>query len=70
MPLEEFDIEKKAVIERALKACSKVNLTDWEEGFVEDISIQFEKKGYLSEKQLGRLRIIWKERVKDQKEAK
>jgi len=65
--MEASESDKKAVIASALADCCEADLTDWEAGFVENISGQFEKKGFLSQKQLGVLRKIWKERVKEAK---
>lgn len=56
--------EQKKVVAEWFKSIEKtgVNLTKWEEDFVESIKEQFEKRGSLSEKQLEILERIYAEK--------
>lgn len=57
------DDNKKAIIQNYLDTLSRSgNLTKWEEEFVDSVTEQFERRGTLSDKQIGTLEKIYGEK--------
>jgi len=59
--------QQKAALDSALKDCAahKGALSPWEVGFTESITEQWLDRGTLTDKQIGVLRRIWQQRIKE-----